>query len=553
MIFLLLSLSAQAETSLQTVRAWGVGPRSVAKEWWFERQKQIPIDSNPLGELYLAKMARVMETIAEVKVKHPKGASSSTSVHAPWRLNGVIADTLNISAWHQGQGYYILHGGLIREVIEPHVMVFFTALEMAHGLLGHGATDKKPRSLPLLSRLFFDDGTVDLWTADGFAAVALNDPLYGGPSRSLVQEIKALEYVAGLFDVLGLDYEGNLKKVEQSLKYLGRHNQAAKGYPGKNNVVPWLQHHAQLSLALKQMRPPVLRLNDQLTASLPKGDEVLDIISRYRAIFIARPRQTYPWFLDIMPYVGSIRDGRAVQLSPSEEKALAAAVGSDEAAMWLKYRGLLQTTRVPQAEAELSRYVANHPYSAPHQILLARSRLLTDSERPRCLEIESVWQQFNRLREMALLHCLIVDGRLTDAKKRAEQYFRQFPNDWRGDFWTAWLQFRMRTAPSDAVAKFEKRFGPRPASRALALLDAGHGYQAARVQALVQESSDETAYDMEEQGVLDLSRAWALQIWNDHKWKGFMSRAEKRFFPARRHWRLLPFIAPPPPVSAKER
>ncbi len=502
-VLLMVTLLCGASPPAQGARHWGTGPNEEAYEWWSLRTRELPPFEAIDAPRYLAALAR---------------AFNGTS-----RFRFYITDTLNTAVWSQGDGHFIIHGGLLGRIQDHQVFNFILTLEMAHDVLGHGATDTRVTRIPVLTELLFHDGSADLWDFDGFGWIAAHDPVRaGGRVYTLREEERALSLVSVFFARMGWDFDTAARAAVSQIPDL------SQGL------------HGELGLAVRLPRTEGVRA--------PSAAEELvgaQAYGKLRAKLLQSTRQKYPWLLETAPFLSLVRkEGRTLSADQRELDKGAKSTGSSlspRALAWLQARIHLNHDDFEGALAITDEALKKTGPTEPLLLQRLQAGLFGEKAQHCKEEKQGSWARVDYVRARYHVLCLLSDGELTTAATAAHQLRLDYPRDPFAAYLEGLTLARLRRPLTDLIGSLEHEWGDRPGLRALKLLAVASARDWDAFRQLAVER-DEAYYGMEENGILDFSRAWGFGVLGESQGQWYLNRAARRWFPSRKPERILPWV-----------
>jgi hypothetical protein len=500
------------------MRNWSTGPQDEGYEWWSLRTRELPPFDAVEAPLYLAALARAFN-----------GAGAGDRP----RFRFYITDTLNTAVWAQGDGHFIIHGGLLARVKDHLTFNFILALEMAHDVLGHGATDTRVTPVPLLTGLIFSDGSADLWDLDGFAWLATFDPVRkSGRAYTLREEEQALSLVSVFFTRMGWDYDAAARAALLQIQDFSQ-------WPGGGDLGAL---HKEIGVAVRLPRPE--------GKHTPSSEEALvnaDAFAKLRDQLLKRTRQKYSWLIEAAPYASILRQGGgSLEGDLKAFEGRRAALGSPlspTAEAWVRGRIHLNHDNFTGALSIAEEALQKRSPTEPVLLQRLQAGLFTQKAQHCKDEVQQDWARADYVRGRYHVLCLLSDGELTAAAEASHKLRADYPNDPQAAFLEAVALARLRRPFGDLIKTLEKDWGGRPGLKALKLLHAAQNRDWKTFQDLAG-VGDEALYGAEENGILDFARAWGYGVRGDGQSHGHLNRAANRWFPARVPERILPYFAP---------
>lgn len=482
-------------------------PQTASFDWWLARQKELPGLDSIAADSYLGAFSRA---------------------YGRHRHRFYVADTLNAAIWAQGDGYFILHGGLISRVSDPLVFNFLLALNLAHDDLAHGVPDIRGSAITRAD--------LDLWWPGDFALLVGHDPVAARRfSYSYQKEGAALVKVTEFFADMGWDFNQAADRTVAALHELTR-------LPDQSSLGVL---HRNLAFALKLPRPPARPSGEPLHGrrAAQKGYLTAERFQALRADLARSTLQRFSWMAELAPLRPIVRrPGANVETDVAAVTRLSRSLRlGTAAAAWATTQVYLNHRDWAGAVLAADRFLGRIPGLEPVQ--LQRGVALLFSEAPgRCDgKLGERFVLFDYRRALLQIACHWIDGRLTRAQELAFAYGAEHPQEIAGYFWRGLIAQRLRLPSDEILEEGEAKWGARPATRALRLLQAGYGGRFAEVDRLsVETPGDEERYDDEERAMLHFARGWALRQKGDFTAGGYLRRAADLWPAARRPGRLLP-------------
>lgn len=503
------------------------------------RQRQFPQIRENSKTIYFDEFAHLFEKARVEKLRQTK---PQVLIQGK-RFRLYLADSLGLSIWSHGGGFFTIHAGLLSSSISKNAFHFLLALELAHDALDHAAVDQYPLEAPVTLPIavpFIGAGQVpSTLVLDQFALLSKSNPIIEQNfSYTWREESDALELVSALFDLQKWD----LKKASQELIDFFSTERVEKG----DRSLALL--HRELALALKHPFPKKLSFTSH--ALSPQSSRIESDYDHLREAVIRSPLQRNPWLIHAIPFMslltkeGSDLESDLLDFDKIRSQNNVANSDGKWAETWVLNKlylnhGATNQVSVPKG-GELNDLFLFQQGTAAVLNTLLHPHTPNDCR----AHLKNEWSQWDFRRRILLIQCHLARGELSkglEIARRLEDSATSDPLGRVASFWKTLILIRLREAEANAsLNQLENIWGERPYTSALRIFSEVRRGVTKTLDVSLKTAPEDTAYSSEERGIFRFAQAWASAQLGRSDYRAYEKQSAVLWPQGRNAWPLFP-------------